>query len=122
MRAVLIIILIAAIAYIVYKSRKSLSGGGGCCSNGTKPESKVRPQDSDKANYPYTYDVKVDGMMCTNCARHVENTFNSAGFYTEKVDLDTNVVRLLSKKEETQEDLNHLFDGSSYDVTGVTQA
>ena len=38
---------------------------------------KVKVEDHNKAHYPHTLVMGVDGMTCQNCQRHVENALNT---------------------------------------------
>ena len=64
-------------AYAVYSYIRKLRVGGGCCGEREAAPKRVKVRDRDKRHYPYVLEVTVDGMVCANCARRVENALNS---------------------------------------------
>ena len=64
-------------AYAVYSYIRKLRVGGGCCGEREAAPKRVKVRDRDKRHYPYVLTVTVDGMVCANCARRVENALNS---------------------------------------------
>ena len=46
----------------------------------------MKVADRDARHYPYTATLSIEGMMCTNCARKVENAFNRQDGVWVKVD------------------------------------
>ena len=64
-------------AYAVYSYIRKLRVGGGCCGEREAAPKRVRVRDRDKRHYPYVLEVTIDGMVCANCARRVENALNS---------------------------------------------
>lgn len=112
---ILIILIFAGIRRIYRTARY----GGSCCSGSGGMEKKVRVRDRKKANYPYSYSLKVDGMVCAGCARKVENALNSDGKLWAKADLEHNEVRVLSKKEMDREGFLQLLNGTSYTLLEV---
>ena len=53
---------------------KKLSSG--CCGAGGDAQQKVKVADKNKAHYPYSAELTVDGMMCSACETRVENSLN----------------------------------------------
>lgn len=72
--AVILIILLAVLVVGIKSYMKKLASG--CCGSSDAVK-KVRPQDADSSHYPYHKTVLIEGMMCENCARRVENAFNA---------------------------------------------
>lgn len=70
--AVLAVLCVYA-GYVTYKKHKT---GGGCCGEHEPPEVRIKVRDRNKSHYPHKAFVKVDGMVCINCACRVENALN----------------------------------------------
>lgn len=52
--------------------------------NGSRQKKKVRVADRNRSHYPYHAVLKIDGMVCANCARRVENAINRMdGYWAE---------------------------------------
>lgn len=74
--AILVLFLLALVFLAVRSYLKRLSRG--CCGSGNGERLKKVPvQDRDRSHYPYLMCFTVDGMVCGNCARRVENALNS---------------------------------------------
>lgn len=69
-------ILIAIIVLALSSVKERILHGSSCCGERDAPTAKVRVHDKNKSHYPYTYELTVDGMHCSNCTRHVENALN----------------------------------------------
>lgn len=68
-------IVIIVFAVLVIKGyMKKLSSG--CCGAGGDAQQKVKVADKNKAHYPYSAVLTVDGMMCAACQTRVENSLN----------------------------------------------
>ena len=106
--------LIVIVTWAIYSIVKRIRFGSSCCGTKTPPDKKVRVKDRNKTNYPYEYVLKVDRMHCSNCARRIENAFNSTAGRWAKADLENSEVRLFSKHEETQQDLSDIVSSAGY--------
>lgn len=113
---VVIIILLGIIALAVYGTVRRIRHGSSCCGEKTPPEKKVKVKDRNKASYPFTYRLKVDGMHCANCARRVENALNSMEGSWATVDLGNKEVALLRKSEATEQELTSVIAKAGYTV------
>lgn len=92
---VLAIIVVCAILSI----RKRIKYGSACCGTHDAAPKKIKVKDKNKAHYPYTYNLTVDGMHCSNCARRVENALNSKDGVWASVKLENNTVLVRSKNQ-----------------------
>ena len=63
----IILIIIALMAVAVRRIYRTIRYGGSCCSGSSGIEKKVRVKDRNRSNYPYSYELKVDGMVCSGC-------------------------------------------------------
>lgn len=68
-----IVIVVFAVSVIKGYMKKISSG---CCGAGGDAQQKVRVADKNKAHYPYSAELTVDGMMCSACETRVENSLN----------------------------------------------
>ena len=118
MTVIIVICAIILVAFAVYSTVKKMSGKSksGCC--GT-PEVKTvkKVEDTDEAHYPYRYAVGVEGMHCSNCARAVENAFNSMDGIWAGVELGRNRAVVRAKQEMTQSDFAEALRDTSYQLT-----
>ena len=64
-----------------------LRQGGCCCGEREPAEKKVRVADRTRSHYPYHAVLKIDGMVCANCARRVENAINRMDGYWAEADV-----------------------------------
>ena len=90
-----------------------------CC--GT-PEVKTvkKVEDMDESHYPYHYEIGVGQMHCSNCARVVENAFNSMNGIWASVELGRNRAIVRAKQEMTQGDFAEALRDTSYILTDFT--
>ncbi|MBN8597842.1 MAG: cation transporter [Planctomycetes bacterium] len=64
---------------------------------------------SSKSSYPNTISLKVDGMACPNCAKHIEQELKQVpGVETASVDFDTKtaMVTVNPQNPATESQLN----------------
>ena len=121
MQNILIGLLLAGIlAFAVYGTIKRIRFGSSCCGTKDRPEKKVKVKDKNKSHFPYRYILKVEGMHCSHCARRVENAFHRTEGRWARVDLEKKEVLLLSKQEETEEELAHITSSAGYTMKGMT--
>lgn len=91
----------------------------GCCGAGGDQVKRVRPADGDRTHYPYDKTVVIEGMHCQNCARRIENAFNTReGFYA-KVDLKKRCVRVLTKHPTSSGELKQVIRSLGYRAVEV---
>ncbi|MCR4780356.1 MAG: heavy-metal-associated domain-containing protein [Ruminiclostridium sp.] len=107
-------IVIACAALIVLATVRRIRRGGGCCGEHEGAPKKIRPADRDKSHYPYRYTARVEGIVCANCVRRVENSFNSRGGIYAKVNTDDNTVMIYSKSPLERREAAQMIDGSYY--------
>ena len=113
------ILLIVLIVILVIMMSKKLTHGSSCCGTKEPPVKRIKPSDSDTSHYPYTYELKVEGMVCVNCARRVENAFISQGDMIAKADAMTKEVRLWSKRELSRQDAASIVSDAGYTLLDI---
>lgn len=83
-------------AVLVIKSyTKKLASG--CCGAGGDTARKVKVADKNKAHYPYSATLTVDGMMCSACETRVENALNVLDGVWAKASSSAGTVSVLMK-------------------------
>ena len=96
MQYVIFGIILIAFAVLVIKSyAKKLASG--CCGAGGDTAKKLKVADKNKAHYPYSATLTVDGMMCAACETRVENALNALGGVWAKASSGEGKVELLAK-------------------------
>ena len=97
MNILLIVLLAALVAFAVWRTVLRSRRGGGCCGEHEAAEKKIVAADRNKAHYPFSVSMKIGGMTCPKCVKHVKSALEGvAGVEEAIVDLDsgTAVVKL----------------------------
>jgi mercuric ion binding protein len=71
-----------------------------------------------------TIKASVNGLVCAFCATSIEKTFKKQPVVdTVKVDLDTKLVTITTKKDQTLDDetITNLVKDAGYTVTKITR-
>lgn len=116
---IIIIAGVLLIAYAVYGTIQKVRGKAksSCCGSAESVLPK-RVEDTDESHYPFSYNVFIDGMKCSNCAANVENAINASGDTWAHVNLGRHRAKVLSKNEKTEADFVRALKGTGYKVTG----
>ena len=113
------LLLIVLIAILVIMMSTKLTKGSSCCGTKEPPVKRIKPSDSDTSHYPHTYELKVEGMVCVNCARRVENAFISQEDMIAKADAMSKEVRLWSKRELSRQDAASIVSEAGYTLLDI---
>ena len=120
----IIIVLLAAVLVVwaVYRTVQKFRGKvkSSCC-GGAEMVTPKKVEDTDESHYPYRYKLAIDGMMCSNCARTVENTLNEMDGVWASDNLGKKEAKVLTKTPRTQADFAAPLIRHSYRVTSCTQ-
>ena len=116
---IIISVLIVLVCVGVRRIWRTARYGGSCCSSGGITDKKIRVKDRDKANYPFSYTLRIEGMVCSGCVRKVENALNLEGELWAKADLGSKEVEVLSKRVMNRDDFLQLLKGTSYTLVDV---
>ena len=112
------IILIVAMALLVgMVVHKIKHGSASCCGEKEAAEEKVAVADKDVTHYPFHYALSIDGMVCINCIRRVENLFNSTGEMIAKASLEKKGAQLHSMRELERRDVASMLANAGYTLT-----
>ena len=114
--AIIILVLVTIVVCAILSTRKRIKYGSACCGTHDAAPAKIRVYDKNKAHYPYTYTLIVDGMHCSNCARRIENALNSKEGVWAKVNLENKTVLVRSKNSLNASDLSKTISDVGYTV------
>ena len=119
MNIVLIILLVALVAFAVWRTVLRSRRGGGCCGEHEAAEKKINTADRNKAHYPFAVSMKIGGMTCENCARKVENAINKQDGVWANVSISDKTARVLCKTEPDESALRKAVRQAGYVVLRV---
>ena len=111
---IIVLILLALVGYGIYSFVHHLTRGGGCCGEHEPPVKKVKVEDRNKAHYPHTLVLGVDGMTCQNCQRHVENALNTLPDTLAEVNLSAQNVTIWTKADADEDALRKAIRDAGY--------
>lgn len=117
MGVICFIIAALAVTLLVWYVMRKLKHGGSCCGGHESAPEKIKPKDRKLSNYPYRYIADVEGMVCSNCLRRVENAFNTNEGIYARGRLDNKRVSIYSKRELTRREAVGMLDSLSYTIT-----
>lgn len=118
--AILAIMLFAAA--VIKRYMKKLTSG--CCGAGGDKDStkKLKVADRDKSHYPYVAELVVDGMVCGNCARRIENALNAQEGVWAVADVSAGTVTVRMKQPVSEQMLRDTVNRiGAYTVMAVRQ-
>ena len=111
---IIVLILAAMVGYGIYSYVHHLTRGGGCCGERDAAAKKVKVEDHNKAHYPHTLVMGVDGMTCQNCQRHVENALNTLPDTLAEVNLSARNVTVWTKVDADEEVIRKAIRDAGY--------
>ena len=111
---IITLVLIAIIIFAIFSIIKRIKYGSACCGTRDAAPKKIRVKDKNKSHYPYSYTLTVDGMHCSNCARHVENALNTKEGVWATVKLENNTVLVRSKNPLEWDELSPVISKAGY--------
>ena len=111
---IIVLILLALVGYGIYSFVHHLTRGGGCCGERDAAVKKVKVEDRNKAHYPHTLVLGVDGMTCQNCQRHVENALNTLPDTLAEVNLSARNVTVWTKADADEEVIRKAIRDAGY--------
>ena len=118
---IIVVCAVLMIAFAIYSIVRKMQGKAksSCC--GT-PEVKTvkKVEDTDESHYPYMYEIGVEGMHCSNCARAVENALNSVEGTWANVELGKNRATVRAKQEMTESDFKEALRDTSYNISSFS--
>ena len=121
MQIPVILLMVVLIAALVFMMRRKTTVGGSCCGSRETVEPKIKPKDRNKSHYPYHYQASIDGMVCSNCARRVENAFQKNDGILARVDLSGKLSDVRSKRPLSRQDVAAMLNGTSYSLMDLIE-
>lgn len=113
----LVLVVVAVLAVRSY--RKKLAGG--CCGGDGEQVKRVRVADRNVRHYAYHKSVGVDGMVCANCARRVENAFNQREGVYARVNAEKKCADVYSKAPLPDADIRKIVSGAGYSALQIQE-
>lgn len=120
--AIIIIVLAALlVVWAAYRTVQKMRGKAksSCCGTPEMVTAK-KVDDTDATHYPYEYKLSIDGMMCSNCARTVENTLNEMDGVWARVNLGKKEADVLTKTPHVADDFAASLRKTSYHLTACS--
>lgn len=115
--AVGLLLIVFALWQTIQKARGKAKSS--CCGTAEAVSAK-KVEDTDVSHYPYRYRLTIDGMMCSYCAKNVENTLNNMNGVWGKVNLGKKEADVLSKQSVSEDSFARALQQSSYTLTGYS--
>ena len=115
--AVGLLLIVFALWQTIQKARGKAKSS--CCGTAEAVSAK-KVEDTDVSHYPYRYRLTIDGMMCSNCAKNVENMLNNMNGVWGKVNLGKKEADVLSKQSVSEDSFARALQQSSYTLTGYS--
>lgn len=101
---------------VIFALRSYLRKAGcGCCSS----EKKIRVRDKNRAHYPFSVKVKVQGMHCSGCDLKIENAFNQMDGTYVKAHHRRQEVVVLTKQPLSDQHITSLLNALGYQVQTI---
>lgn len=122
MATIIVILAILLIAFAVYNTIKKMRGKAkSSCCGGPEVKTIKKVADTDESHYPYRYEVGIEGMHCSNCARAVENALHEKDGLWATVELGRKRAIVRAKQEMTESDFAKALQNTSYNVTAYNR-
>ena len=119
------LIIIAGVLLIVFALWQTVQRFRGkaknsCCGSAEAVTVK-KVDDTDASHYPYHYLLSIDGMMCSNCAKTVENTLNGMPGVWGRVNLGKKEADVLAKAPVESSSFAEALRKKSYTLTACKE-
>lgn len=111
-------VLVVVIVFALRSSAKHMKGQGGCCGGGDAPV-KVKKQKLEQI--AAVKKIHIEGMMCDNCRKNVENALNSLSQVNAKVNLKEKEAVVKLGVMVSDETLEAVVEGAGYQVVSIEQ-
>ena len=120
MATIIVILAILLVVFAVYSTIRKMRGKAkSSCCGGPEVKTVKKVADTDESHYPYRYEVGIEGMHCSNCARAVENALHETEGVWAIVELGRNRAIVRTKQEMTESDFTKALQNTTYNVSGV---
>lgn len=113
---------LALAVFILARQVMRIGRGGGCGCDGGSPRIRRQRRPAGRvkgaSSYPYSVELRADGMHCDNCARRVEDALQALGGIVAEVRL-SNTVLVYGERPIDPDALAEAIRTAGYEVTGV---
>ncbi len=114
LNAIIILLILAAIVFAVRSSIRHFKGQGSCCGGGGGKT--VSTEKTLEGNVVCEKTVTVEGMVCKNCAAHVQNALNSLQGVAAKVNLKKAEAHVRAVRDVSDEEIRKALSDAGYGV------
>lgn len=121
MGTIIICILILLLAVFSIKSYCKKLSQGCCGAGGDGAEKRLRKKKTAQQAEWYTFELKIEGMVCKNCAIRVENAFNRLEDVWAKVNLSSHTALVQTKEKLPETQLRAIVREAGYRVTSISE-
>lgn len=121
MKWVYAVVVILIVALIIGRCVKSIFSGQSCCGTRQKIPAKAKVRNKNRSDYPFTYILNIEGMICSACVRNVENTLNKTEGLLAKADLQKKQVTVSSVVPLDKAFFIKAYEDSTYTITGFKE-
>ena len=122
MAEIIVICAILLIAFAVYSTVRKMQGKAkSSCCGGPEIKTVKKVADTDESHYPHRYEIGIEGMHCSNCARAVENALHEKDGVWATVELGRNRAIVRTKQEMSESDFAEALQNTSYNVTAYKE-
>ena len=104
----------ASFIFLIWFVISKLRHGGGCCGEHEAPAKRIRAADQNPSHYRYHYTAKIEGMVCGNCVRRVENLFNETADCFASADLAEKVVEIHTNRKTERTECAKMLENIGY--------
>lgn len=108
-------ILIIIVLLALRGSIKHWKGEGGCCGGGPEPKVKRKKLEDIIA----VKKIKIEGMSCDSCRKHVENALNSLDQVNARVNLEKKEAIVKLGEEVSDEAFRAAVEAIGYQVVSI---
>ncbi len=115
----IIIAVILVICIFGIKSYFKRLASGCCGTGGNVPIKKVKAADNNKRHYDRCLLLEIEGMVCANCARRIENALNILDGVWATVDLEGKKVIVRLKGDYPSDELLSAVRSAGYTVMSI---
>lgn len=114
LNVIIILLILAAIVFAVRSSILHFRGQGACCGGGGGETIALEKTLDGKIVCKKT--VSVEGMVCKNCAAHVQNALNALDGVSATVDLKKAEAQIGAAREVSDEEIRKVVSDAGYGV------
>ncbi len=114
LNVIIVLLILAAIVFAVRSSILHFKGQGACCGGGSGETIALEKTLEGKVVCEKT--AAVEGMVCKNCAAHVQNALNALEGVSAKVNLKKAEVQICAVRDVSDEEIRKAVSDAGYGV------